>query len=214
MYDCPQCQQNKNRTVVSDQQFASISALLPLPPFTCTRKKKTHAFDLFRSVSGRTSGVRDARSSELDPSLRKRKQKHWLPSETCGKNTERHVRGGFGCGTYVASRLHVFKCLYLRTPPPGPRPTPPYTAQPPSAAMLSLVDQRVVEGASVATAAFLDPQGRVRASKAPPPERRKLRRSSANRHHATMSRGCRDGLHTVDTSSSVRQSTTWQKTQR
>ena len=108
VYDCPQCQQNKNRTVVSDQQLqrkptrssrqkiedciedtrmrsALISALLPLPPFTCTRRKKTHAFDLFRSVSGRTAGVRDARSSELDPSLRRRKQKHWLPSETCGK---------------------------------------------------------------------------------------------------------------------------------
>ena len=65
VYDCPQCQQNKNRTVVSDQQLqrkptgssrqkiedctedtrmrsASISALLPLPPFTCTRKKKRH----------------------------------------------------------------------------------------------------------------------------------------------------------------------------
>ena len=40
---------------------------------------------MFRSVSGGTSGVRDARSSELDPSLRKRKQKHRLPSETCGK---------------------------------------------------------------------------------------------------------------------------------
>ena len=187
---------------------ALISALIPLPPFTCTRKKKTHAFDLFRSVSGRTAGVRDARSSEFDPSLRRRKQKHWLPSDTCGKNNGRDVRGGFGCGTYVASRLHVFKCLYLRTSPPGPRPTPPYTAQPPSAAMLSLVDQRFVEGASVATAAFLDSHGRVRASAAPPPGRRKLRRSSANRHHATMSRGCRDGLHTVDTSFFVRQGTT------
>ena len=121
-----------------------------------------------------------------------------------GKNTGRDVRGGFGCRTYVASRLHVFKCLYLRTSPPGPRPTPPYTAQPPSAAMLSLVDQRFGEGASVATAAFLDSHGRVRASTAPPPGRRKLRRSSANRHHATMSCGCRDGLHTVDTSFSVR----------